>query len=38
MKIIISIILWIAVARFMIWLGGYIWPEDRDNFDNNLRY
>jgi len=38
MKIILSIILWIVVARVMMWIGGYIWPEDRDDFDNNLRY
>jgi hypothetical protein len=38
MKIIISIILWIVVARVMIWIGGFIWPEDKDNFDNDLRY
>jgi len=37
MKIIFSIILWLVVARVMIWLGGFI-PEDKDNFDNNLRY
>ena len=34
MKIVISIILWILVARFMLWLGKKIWPEDNDDFDN----
>lgn len=39
MKIIFSIILWIVVARVMLWLGKFIWPEDNDDDDfHNLRY
>jgi len=40
MKIIFSIILWIVVARVMLWLGKFIWPEDKndDNDHFNLRY
>ena len=40
MKIIFSIILWIVVARVFLWLGGMIWPEDKndDNDHFNLRY
>nr|QPI16416.1 MAG: hypothetical protein NIOZUU157_00309 [Virus NIOZ-UU157] len=34
MKIILSIILWIVVARIFMWIGTMIWPEDKDNFDN----
>ena len=37
MKILLSIVLWIVVARVFMWLGKFIWPEDNDN-DNNLRY
>lgn len=39
MKIIVSIILWLVVARLMLWLGKFIWPED-DNDDHfrDLRY
>ncbi len=35
MKIIISVVLWILVAKFMLWLGKFIWPEDNDD---NIRY
>jgi hypothetical protein len=39
MKIIFSIILWIVVARLMLWLGEFIWPEDNGDDDfHNLRY
>jgi hypothetical protein len=38
MKIIISIILWIIVARVMLWLGRKIWPEDNDDNFPNLKY
>jgi hypothetical protein len=35
MKIIISIILWIIVARIFLYIGKkYLWPEDNDDFDN----
>lgn len=36
MKILLSIVLWIIVARVFLWLGKFIWPEDNDN--NNLTY
>jgi len=36
MKILLSIILWIVVARVFLWLGKFIWPED--NNDNNYMY
>lgn len=35
MKILLSIVLWIIVARVFMWLGKFIWPED-DN--DNLQY
>ncbi len=38
MKILLTVILWIAVARVFLWLGKFIWPEDKDNWDDNLRY
>ena len=39
MKIIVSIILWLVVARVMLWLGKFIWPEDNGDDDfHNLRY
>ncbi len=28
MKILLSIVLWIIVARLFLWLGKFIWPED----------
>lgn len=28
MKILLSIVLWIIVARVFMWLGKFIWPED----------
>lgn len=35
MEIIISIVLWIIVARVFLWLGKFIWPEDNnDNLEN----
>ena len=37
MKILLSIVLWIIVARVFMWLGKFIWPEDNDNH-NNCRY
>lgn len=37
MKILISIVLWIIVARVFLWLGKFIWPEDNDN-NNDWRY
>lgn len=33
-KFILSVILWIVVAGFFIWLGKKIWKEDKDDFDN----
>ncbi len=36
MKILLSIILWIVVARVFLWIGKFIWPEDNNN--DNLRY
>lgn len=29
MKIVISIVLWIIVARVFMWLGSKIWKEDK---------
>ena len=35
MKILLSIVLWIVVARVFMWLGKFIWPEDNnDNLEN----
>jgi hypothetical protein len=35
MEIVISIVLWIIVARVFLWLGKFIWPEDNnDNLEN----
>jgi len=37
MEILISIVLWIIVARVFLWLGKFIWPEDNDN-NNDWRH
>lgn len=35
MKILLSIVLWIVVARVFMWLGKFIWPKDNnDNLEN----